>query len=353
MATRTPLCYYYNSDPEALLSEIEWCRHYYDGVITTSGTSHQQQDEEPTTTITRPPPILLVPHGAYCDSGPLVMDAFQRFLINPTTTTTKKIDTVILIGTEHASSSKSFMSVSDHKYWSTPLGNIQVDKDALDKVREFLPVDPLAFTNEHSIENQLPFLQHLLLDPQPQQPKPQASKKEGSAGESATASWKMLAISVHGNVKREDLSEIGDMGRKLSSVIKNLLDTRSIAIVATTDYTHAGPFYGELPPPLPSQQPSNEVTTKQLSEYIRSKDLPFLNGLCRSDECLPSIHDIWQQGKRISMCGLGSTLLTMELARNVLGRPRVRLLRYAVGSDICDRGLQDQTGFATIAFESF
>ena len=49
------------------------------------------------------------------------------------------------------------------------------------------------------------------------------------------------------------------------------------------------------------------------------------------------------------MCGLGAAMLTTAIARN-LGREEGKLLKYAVGSQICDRGLLDQTGFASLAF---
>ena len=53
-----------------------------------------------------------------------------------------------------------------------------------------------------------------------------------------------------------------------------------------------------------------------------------------------STKDIYERGRTISMCGLGSTLFTTELATS-LGRTEGKLLRYAVGSDITDRGVAD------------
>ena len=76
--------------------------------------------------------------------------------------------------------------------------------------------------------------------------------------------------------------------------------------------------------------------------------MKFLGFVCQ--EKLPSMTDVWQGGRTISMCGLGAMLLALELARQ-LGKGRARLLKYAVGSDICERGLPDQTGFASLVFE--
>ena len=49
------------------------------------------------------------------------------------------------------------------------------------------------------------------------------------------------------------------------------------------------------------------------------------------------------------MCGLGAAMLSIELARN-FGKTKGELLKYAVGSEICDRGILDQTGFASFTF---
>ena len=250
-----------------------------------------------------------MPHGAFCDSGPLVADALRCQAASFRDVGAA----VVLIGTEHASASRHRVCCSDHARWRTPLGDVPVDGGLLARVRGFVPADASAFAEEHSIENQLPFLQSAF----------------------ATRRWSMLALSVHGSVDKSDLSHIAHIGEKLASVLK---ERGNVAVVATTDYTHAGPFYGELP----------ARTDESIPDYIRSRDLPFLQFLCGPQ--LPSAEEVWQRGRQISMCGLGATLLTVELARN-LGRTRARLLKYAVGSDICERGLQDQTGFATVVFE--
>ena len=250
-----------------------------------------------------------MPHGAFCDSGPLVAHALRC----QAASFRNVVDTVVLIGTEHASASRHKVCCSDFSRWRTPLGDVPVSDELLAKVKELVPTDASAFVQEHSIENQLPFLQSMF----------------------ATRHWSMLALSVHGNVDQSDLSYISYIGERLASVLKG---KGNVAVVATTDYTHAGPFYGELP----------VRTDESIADYIRSRDLPFLQFLCGPQ--LPSAEEVWQRGRQISMCGLGATLLTVELARK-LGRTRANLLLYRVGSDICERGLQDQTGFATVVFE--
>jgi len=294
-STRQPLCNYYSSDLNSLRKEIDWCCRYF---------SHDQQQQARIQQTS--PSILLLPHGAFCDSGPLVSQALHLYL-------PPSVDTVLLIGTEHASSSCHKISCSDHSQWRTPLGDVVVNDNLLSRIKTFIPADRTAFAEEHSVENQLPFLQTILGTQQ---------------------QWSMVAISVHASVDENDLNHIAHVGQRLASLIK---DT-NVAVVATTDYTHAGPFYGELPVQMGQSIP----------DHIRARDLPFLNLLCGPE--LPSTELVYGRGQQISMCGLGSLLLTMELARN-LGRHRARLINYAVGSDICERGVQDQTGFATVVFE--
>ena len=49
------------------------------------------------------------------------------------------------------------------------------------------------------------------------------------------------------------------------------------------------------------------------------------------------------------MCGLGAAMLTIEIARN-FSKAQGKLIKYAVGTEICDRGVTDQTGFASFSF---
>jgi len=387
-AVRQPLCSYYSPDAASLRQEIEWCRQYYHDIDNRNEKFPYIDNDEPSSVSSNfvrcVPTILLVPHGAYCDSGPLVAHAFRRYLLpihatgnnvpsapmrtgaqpslihkappisvvrgspavaeTPTATASEVV--VLLIGTEHASASRHLVCCSDYSEWSTPLGSVATDFDLLGDLMNSrslnLPADNCAFAAEHSVENQLPFLQVEL---------------EGRQ-------WTMVALSVRGNVDRSEPKEIQMVGRHLAeALVRRCSKTNvQVAVIATTDYTHAGPFYGELPPP----------GHQSIPDYIRSRDLPFLYFLCSGDNVgdrdthpedglrgqwphqqhrrqLPSATEVWERGRRISMCGLGATLLALEVARN-LDRTRAQCIKYAVGSDVCHRALQDQTGFATVAF---
>ena len=83
----------------------------------------------------------------------------------------------------------------------------------------------------------------------------------------------------------------------------------------------------------------------RVTEYIKEKDSPMIKLISGIPQC----SELYKLGKKLSMCGLGSAMLTIDIARNI-GKTRGKLLQCAVGSEICDRGLLDQTGFASFKF---
>lgn len=198
-------------------------------------------------------------------------------------------------------------------------------------------VDNSGFDIEHSIENQLQFLQKLL------------EKHE----------QQMVAMNVHGHVQKDDLQKIADTARKLAAILSETAKTgergrRNMLVHGGTDYTHASPGHRELLL-QPSSSSSRKVTT---ADYIRKQDQSFLSVLCdekaptkllAARHAFPSLCNLWEHGRRISMCGLGVTLLVSEIAKFC---DNARPMRHAVGSNICDRGLEEQAGFAQASFES-
>ena len=87
----------------------------------------------------------------------------QHYFFDPEMTDLKK-RTVVFIGTEHASETSSFISLSTFSGWKTPLGNVMNNTDMceaiLRKGRGDVVANNVGFVKEHSIENQVPFLQY-------------------------------------------------------------------------------------------------------------------------------------------------------------------------------------------------
>ena len=149
--TRAPLCYYYSSQKSECLQEIVSSYLHRLGPDQLP-SEHSINNHDDLTFI----PCMLVPHGAYCDSGPLYAQAY--YWIN-----SFNFDTALIIGTNHRGTGASNVSLSPDN-WQTPLGIQEIDTDLLNFLSAELgnqTIDREAHRQEHSIENQLPFLKHL------------------------------------------------------------------------------------------------------------------------------------------------------------------------------------------------
>src|SRR5260221_2017263 len=100
-----------------------------------------------------------------------------------------------------------------HGAYSTPLGNIEVDKVALDELKTHLDISitPVVADKEHSLEIELPFLQRAL-----------------------TGDFKLLPIMVRAQ-------EI-DVAKKLGLALAKVLKNKNAVLVASTDLSH---FYDQ------------------------------------------------------------------------------------------------------------
>jgi hypothetical protein len=105
-----------------------------------------------------PPKAMIVPHAGYIFSGPVAATAYARLGSAKGT-----ITRVVLIGPSHRVGF-SGIAVSGMDAFETPLGQIAIDREAVEGVLGLPPVSLLekAHTREHSLEVHLPFLQEVL-----------------------------------------------------------------------------------------------------------------------------------------------------------------------------------------------
>lgn len=100
----------------------------------------------------------IVPHAGWMCSGAVaaqVIDAIARHS-RPTT--------VVIFGAVHVMGVRR-ASVFASGAWQTPLGEVRVDERLAERIASassLIEADPYAHEREHSIEVQLPFLQHVL-----------------------------------------------------------------------------------------------------------------------------------------------------------------------------------------------
>lgn len=107
-----------------------------------------------------PPKAIIAPHAGYVYSGPVAASAY-RALRN----VRSLIKRVILLGPSHRVGFTG-LAASSADLFRTPLGDIPVDRAAIESISTLPQVHPLdeAHLMEHSLEVHLPFLQEVLED---------------------------------------------------------------------------------------------------------------------------------------------------------------------------------------------
>jgi hypothetical protein len=106
------------------------------------------------------PKALIVPHAGYIYSGPVAASAYA--LLAPFS---DRIKRVVLLGPTHRVAI-SGLALPGADAFDTPLGRVNIDPDAVQKIIDMpqVSVNPQTHAMEHSLEVHLPFLQTLLPD---------------------------------------------------------------------------------------------------------------------------------------------------------------------------------------------
>ncbi len=104
------------------------------------------------------PKAIIVPHAGYIYSGSIAANAYARLI-----KAHDRITRVVLIGPSHRIAFRG-LAVSRSETFTTPLGSVPVDQEAVKTIVRLPFVEYLeqAHTFEHSLEVQLPFLQEVL-----------------------------------------------------------------------------------------------------------------------------------------------------------------------------------------------
>lgn len=100
---------------------------------------------------------LIAPHAGFIYSGPVAATAFRAI---PQSWEGR---TIAIFGPNHRAPLQG-MALDDHRFFSTPLGNVPVDIAALTTLGALadIAINNTAHAEEHCIEVQLPFLQCIL-----------------------------------------------------------------------------------------------------------------------------------------------------------------------------------------------
>lgn len=230
---------------------------------------------------------LVCPHAGYMYSGPVAAHAYYNLAADG------KPDTIVLFGPNHLGHG-SALALMMEGVWRTPLGDVEIDTATANlilKESSIIDVDDSAHAYEHSIEVQLPFLQHLY----------------GSAFRFVPICFLM-----------QDLQSSREVG---TAVAKALADKNAL-VIASTDMTHYEP------------QKTAEQKDKAAIEAALKLDAERLYSTVET--------------RHISMCGYGPVVAAIT-ASKLLSATKARLLCYKTSGDITG-DFSSVVGYASVSF---
>ena len=222
---------------------------------------------------------------------------------------------ILLLGTGH-NLSESYFSLTT-KDFITPLGRVNTGRDWVVRLKETCPPGLIAphdidHKNEHSLEFQILFLQHMF-----------------------GCDFKLLPVlcgSFHLVLQRfSKPGEIPGMSDFISGLRLFLRDEDGPAlIVAGVDFSHIGPKFGH-----------REPATSLLLE-AKEHDRSLLDAICRGDPAT-FWSEIQKQNNRFNVCGFSTLALLLELLSTKTG--------YVLGYDFwMEEATQSAVSYAALAF---
>ncbi len=217
---------------------------------------------------------VIAPHAGHIYSGGVAGYAFAALR-------DKQPDLVAVISPMHHPYYEPLITTL-HDAYRTPLGDIQVDKDGLNKLDVVLKselgfgLSPVSHDPEHSLEIELPFLQRAL--------KPD---------------WKLLPVMVRAQESR--------VSKGLGNALAQVLHDRNFILVASTDLSH---FY-------------NQNTALKYDRFMLGQFESFDPD---------AAFDAERSGKGFA-CGIGAVTAVMWASRE-LGANKVKVLHHATSGDV-------------------
>ena len=151
---------------------------------------------------------LILPHAGYQYSGPTAAMALKSI--------DRKYKRVVIIGPSHRVPMEEVLSVSRATAYKTPLGQVPLDVEFINKLLKFPIFQNVPGTDEyeHSVQIEVPLLQHCL---------------EG---------FKLVPI-VAGQCSTETIG-------KAAGILSSLIDNETL-VIASSDFVHYGPNYDYVP----------------------------------------------------------------------------------------------------------
>ena len=263
---------FYAGSPGELKEQLEWCYRHEVG----PGALPRVNSKGPRGII-----ALVVPHAGYVYSGPVAAHAYKELAGDGV------CDTALIVGPNHSGYGAA-VSVWTRGVWKTPLGEVSINEEVADSLLGGrIEAEETAHLYEHSIEVQLPWLQHLY---------PQVS----------LVPITMLA---------QDLKTAREVGKAISRV------GGKVIIIASTDFTHYEPH-----------------------STASRKDSAVIEAITSLDE-----EELYRRRSSLNctMCGYGAVAAAIVAAKEK-GAPKATLLKYATSGDTSG-DFSRVVGYASIA----
>ncbi len=229
----------------------------------------------------------IVPHAGYEYSGPVAAHVFSALAEDGFP------ETFVIMGGDHVGHNNAVITTET---FVTPLGEVPIDEELAKKMH--IEENPDVHADEHAIGMQLPFLQHL--------------------------NPKIKFVPVYAPSQNIDRAE--EAGKKIGKAIRGA----DVVVLASTDFTHAGPSYGQPPP-----------KGLRVDEFARKQDELAIKAIL---ELSPTklLGAVSEYG--ISMCGVGSVVCMLFALQGVA--KSAKLLKYATSYEI--RPAADAVGYGAI-----
>ena len=222
----------------------------------------------------------VAPHAGYMFSGMVAAHLYSRIAADGFA------KSFVVIGPNHTGMG-SGMAITLEDF-QTPFGVVKVDQELAKAIRkDLVDVDPEAHYSEHSIEVQLPFLQHMSTD------------------------FKFVPLCMG--------FQDYEASRSVGEIVRDAVKGRDAIVIASTDMSHY-------------------VT----AGTAKAKDGKALDRIEAMDPegLFETVRD-----ENISMCGYGPVMATMVAC----GNGKARVLKYATSGDV--RPMKDVVGYASVVIE--
>ena len=223
---------------------------------------------------------LVVPHAGYVYSGPVAAHSYAALAADGGRSS------FVILGPNHHGVGAP-LALANHE-WQMPLGTVPVDQELYGLLaKPPLEDDIRAHRDEHSIEVQLPFLQAL------------------------NEALRFVPICM----AFQEFDLAAEVGELVAAAVRG----RDTLVIASSDFTHVGPQYFQLPSRgLSAPAFAKEQDSKAIEKILALDAKGFAARVAQAE---------------ISMCGYGP-VTAMLVATKRLGATEAKLLKYATSSDV-------------------